>query len=146
MYDFSQSVFILDLTASIWCNKASGHFFLSPSTNWIVWIIICFKTQKPLKRLRKLSNHQLLRKKIKEYNNACMINFPWHRHEDEVDTAKFGVSAWPSFCRLCTTGYRPEWQREILFYKEEEAWPLLGRGNSRNSGTLSGLKGWLRVN
>ena len=43
----------------------------------------------------------LLRQKMKQYNNACMTDFPWHRREDDVDTGKSGVSAWPLFCKPC---------------------------------------------
>ena len=33
------------------------------------------------------------RQKIKEDNYACRKDFAWHRHEDDVDTGKSGVSA-----------------------------------------------------
>ena len=33
------------------------------------------------------------RQKIKEDNNACRKDFAWHRHEDDVDIGKSGVSA-----------------------------------------------------
>ena len=66
------------------------------------WLNCLYHRLLQMKWLRKPSNHQLLFikwHKIKEDSNACMPDFLWHRHEDNVDTGKWGVSAWPSFCR-----------------------------------------------
>ena len=38
---------------------------------------------------------------IKEYNNGWMTDFPGHRHEDDTDTGKSGISVQTSFCRPC---------------------------------------------
>ena len=54
---FPHSTFILDLTVSLWCNKA--HTVFSPSTDWIS-ASLSTSNEKPLKWLRKPSNHQLL--------------------------------------------------------------------------------------
>ena len=51
---------------------------------------------------KNIKPHLLIKwQKMKRYNNACMTDFPWHRREDDVDTGKSGVSAWPLFCKPC---------------------------------------------
>ena len=101
---FFHSTFTQDLTASIWHNKASSHvfffIFFSSSQCWPNHLYHhLLQRKKPLKRLRKPSNHRLLSDKIKEYINTWMTDFLWRMHEADVDTEKSGISMRPSFCR-----------------------------------------------
>ena len=51
------------------------------------------------KTIKPLSYYCIKWRKIKEYNNTWMTYFPWHRHEDDTDTGRSGISALPLFCR-----------------------------------------------
>ena len=71
-YDFPRSAFILDLTV----------------------IVSSVSSSASNEGLGKASQPPAIqRQKTKEYNNAWMTDFPGHRHEDDVDTGKSGVSA-----------------------------------------------------
>ena len=112
---YSRSNCIHMVQQSMW------SFFLSPSINWIVWIIICFKMQKTLKQLWKLSNHQLLRKKIKEYNNMLV----WSIIRGTDMKMRLTLQSLASqrdlhFADCVGTGYSLEWQREIYFKKRKK--------------------------
>ena len=114
--------------------------------------------EEPLETAEKTSKLPAIeQQKIKEHNNAWMTDFPWHRHEDDVDTGKSGISAWP-YCRPCCARVQTGVGNRnfILGSEQDETWPVLwgwwGGGSSGNLGTLLLLvlgnvdcTSWLRV-
>ena len=74
--------------------------------------------------------------KMKPYNNACMTDFPWHRREDDVDTVKSGVSAWPLFCKPCCAKMQTREVNRNLISKRGRSSTSLGLINVDCSGRL----------
>ena len=92
------STFVLNLTASVWCSEAYSHLFVCACAftrprrpNHLYHHPL--QTKKPLKQLRKPPQPPAKkRQKKKEYNSTWITGFSWHRHGDEANTGKSGVT------------------------------------------------------
>ena len=91
-------------------------------------------------------------------SNPWMADFPWHRHEDDIDTEKSDVSAWPLFCRLtlcvCVSVRERErdWKGEqkIIFKRGRSMTSVVGWGwrdiiRPRECWLYQLTEGWYRI-
>ena len=79
---------------------------------------VTIKSNKEIEVAQKTKPLAIKWQKIKLFYKAWMTDLPWHKHQDDTDTGKSGISAWPLLCWPCWDRMEtvPLWWTEVLCF------------------------------
>ena len=76
---------------------------------------VTIKSNKEIEVAQKTKPLAIKWQKIKLFYKAWMTDLPWHKHQDDTDTGKSGISVWPLLCWPCWDRMEtvPQWWTEV---------------------------------